>query len=112
MDAMNNSDKERAFLNAKRRVEKLKGFYNHLAVYLVVNIVISTFKIIRNLSNGESLQDAIFDLSFSGVWLLWGIGLAIHAIAVFALPLILGNNWEEEKIKKFMEEEEKKNNYN
>jgi len=108
---MNNSDKERAFLNAQRRVKKLRGFYSHLTVYLVVNIVISTFKIIRNLRNGESIQDAIFDLSFSGIWLLWGIGLTIHAVAVFVLPLFIGHNWEEEKIKQFMEEE-KKNNYN
>lgn len=108
---MNYSDKERAFLNAQRRVEKLKRFYNHLAVYLVINITISTFKIIRNLRNGESFQEAIFDLSFSGVWLIWGIVLTIHAVAVLVLPLFIGHYWEEEKIKQFMEEE-KKNNFN
>jgi len=108
---MNYSDKESAFLRAKRRVEKLRGFYTHLVVYIVVNVVISVFKIVRNLRHGESLEEAIFDLSFSGVWLLWGIGLAIHAFTVFVLPSLIGHNWEEEKIKQFMEED-KKNKFN
>ena len=108
---MNYSDKERAFLSAKRRVEKLRAFYTHLGVYIVVNCLISAFKIFRNLRNGESFEDAFFDFSFSASWLFWGVGLAIHAFAVFGLPLILGNNWEEEKIKQYMEED-KHNNYN
>jgi hypothetical protein len=33
--------------------------------------------------------------------------LAIHAFSVFGLPLILGDNWEEEKIKQYMEDEKK-----
>jgi hypothetical protein len=106
---MEYSDKDQAFLKAKRRVEKLRKFYNHLTVYIVVNGLISAFKIIRNLRNGESFEEAFFDLSFSGIWLFWGIGLTIHAFAVFVLPLFVGHNWEEEKIKQFMEDEKKKN---
>ncbi len=108
---MNYSDKERAYLNAQNRVEKLRNFYIHLAVYLVINGVISTAKIVRNMQNGESFQEAFFDWGAFGLWTLWGIGLAIHAFSVFVLPSILGHNWEEEKIKQFMEEEEK-NNFN
>jgi len=108
---MNYSDKERKYLKAKERVEKLRKFYKHLVVYIVVNGAIYTLKIIRNLRRGESLEEAIFDFSISGIWLIWGIVLAIHAFTVFGLPSILGNNWEEEKIKKFMEED-KKNNFN
>lgn len=108
---MNYSDKERAFLSAKRRVEKLRAFYTHFGVYIVVNCLISAVRIVVNLRNGESFEDVIFDFSFSASWLLWGVGLAIHAFAVFGLPLILGNNWEEEKIKQYMEED-KHNNFN
>jgi len=108
---MDYSNKDRKYLKARQRVEKLKAFYTHLTVYIVVNTAISTFKIIRNLNRGESFEEAFFDLNTSGVWMLWGIGLAIHAFAVFGLPLILGHDWEEEKIKQFMEEE-KKNNFN
>lgn len=108
---MRDSEKEKAFLRAKNRVDKLRGFYSHLGIYLVVNIAISVFKIIRNLRRGESFDEAFFDLNFSGIWMLWGIGLIIHAFAVFVLPLIIGHNWEEEKIKQFMEDE-KRNNLN
>ena len=106
---MKYSDRDQVFLKAKRRVEKLRKFYNHLAVYIVINGLISAFKIIRNLRNGESFKEAFFDINFSGIWLLWGIGLTIHAFAVFVLPLFVGHNWEEEKIKQFMEEENKNN---
>ena len=99
---MDYSNKDRKYLKARQRVEKLKSFYTHLTVYIVVNGAIYAFKIIRNLSRGES---------FEGIWLIWGIVLIIHAFSVFGLPLILGDNWEEEKIKQFMEEE-KKNNFN
>lgn len=108
---MNYSDKDRKYLQAKSRVEKLRAFYTHLTVYILINTTISTFKIIRNFNSGESFEDAFFNLNTSGVWLFWGIGLAIHAFSVFGLPLILGHNWEEEKIKQFMEEE-KNNKFN
>jgi formate-dependent nitrite reductase membrane component NrfD len=104
---MDYSDKDSKYLKARQRVEKLKAFYTHLTVYIVVNTIISTLKIIRNLKRGETFEEALFDFSFSASWLLWGIGLAIHAFAVFGLPRILGNNWEEDKIKQFMEEEQK-----
>lgn len=108
---MDYSNKDRKYLKARQRVEKLKSFYTHLTVYIVVNGAIYAFKIIRNLSRGESFEDAFFDFSISGIWLIWGIVLIIHAFSVFGLPLIIGDNWEEEKIKQFMEEE-KKNNFN
>jgi hypothetical protein len=106
---MNYSDKERTYLKVKHRVDKLKAFYTHLAVYAVVNGVIYVFKIIRNLRRGESFEEAFFDFSISGIWLIWGIVLAIHAFSIFGLPLILGKNWEEEKIQKFMEDEKNSN---
>lgn len=108
---MNYSDKESAFIRAKHRVEKLRKFYSHLTVYVVVNGVIWAIRLIRSLRRGESFADAFLDFNISGIWLFWGIGLAIHAFAVFGLPLILGDNWEEEKIKQYMEEE-KKDNFN
>ena len=80
---MNHSNKEQTYLKAKHRVEKLRAFYTHLTVYVVVNGAIYAFKIIRNLSRGESFEEAFFDFSISGIWLLWGIGLALHAFAVF-----------------------------
>jgi len=99
---MKNLSKESALLRAKTRVQKLKGFYYHLGIYLSVNTIIVVFKIIRKSGQFESL----FNLNYSGMWLFWGVGLSIHAFSVFLLPLIIGHDWEERKIKQFINEEQ------
>lgn len=66
---------------------------------------------VKRLKREASFEELIFDIDISGVWLLWGIGLAIHGFAVFVLPKIIGNDWEDRKIRQFMEEDEK-NNFN
>ena len=85
---------------AKRRVNKIRRFYKHLTAYIVVNIFI-VFTNISSLGVGESYFEFknFFTLTF------WGIGLAIHAFMVFGLPMILGYDWEERKIQKFMEKD-------
>ena len=95
---------QKAYIRAKQKVDCLRKFYFHLTIYFIVNILISSLKIYRNLSHGESFEDAFFDFSNYAVWLFWGIGLVIHTFSVFGLPMILGRNWEEEKIKKYMED--------
>ncbi|MBT8267543.1 MAG: 2TM domain-containing protein [Bacteroidia bacterium] len=103
---MRNTKIEDKYLKAKTQVDRLRGFYIHVIIYVVVNIVITSLKINRNLNNGESFEQALFDAGTFIVWGLWGIGLGLHAFSVFGLPLILGKNWEEEKIKEFMNEEQ------
>jgi hypothetical protein len=49
------------------------------------------------------------DLWFFWVIFGWGIGLFFHALEVFKLVPFLNKDWEERKIKQFMEEEKKKN---
>lgn len=90
------------FDRAKKRVNKIKGFYSHVLVYVVINIMIVIIKI-QDLEPGESYfqYKNFFTLFF------WGIGLAIHGLSVFLTDFILGKNWEERKIKKFMEEDRK-----
>jgi hypothetical protein len=39
----------------------------------------------------------------------WGIGLAFHGMKVFNYTPLLGKNWEERKLKEFMEQENRKN---
>ena len=96
------TNKELSYHRALERVDRLRNFYYHASVYLVVNLVISVYKVIRNLNQGETFSEAFLDLNTFIVWLLWGIGLALHAFSVFGLPLLLGRNWEERKIEKYM----------
>ncbi|RLD30048.1 MAG: hypothetical protein DRI75_01455 [Bacteroidetes bacterium] len=109
---MKNYNQDDAYLRAKHKMNKLKGFYKHLAAYIIINSLIFGMKIIRNLTHGETFSEAFFDIDFYGLWLFWGIGLAFHAFCVFGANHMFGKDWEENKIKKFMEDDERNVNSN
>ncbi len=96
---------------ARKKIEDIKGFYNHLMVYIVVNIMLLVFR--KNISffivNPEVLEDTSvlnwIDWNVYGTPILWGIGLAIHGFCVFGNVPFLGKGWEERKIKEFMQDE-------
>lgn len=98
-----NYNKEEKYLRARRRVKELKGFYVHLAIYLVINSFITVNKVIRNIYEGESMSEALWDFGTFAVWIFWGIGLAIHGLNVVGLPFLFGKDWEERKIQEFIE---------
>jgi len=86
------------YLEAKKRVKKLKGFYIHLTIYVLVNLLI-VFINIQDLKPGESYfkWENFITLFF------WGIGLLAHAMSVFVPQFVLGKNWEERKIRELMD---------
>ena len=85
---------------AVKRVKKLKGFYTHAIVYVFINIFIF-FLNVNNLNEGESY----FQLKNFFTAFFWGIGLLAHGLSTFLPYFILGKDWEERKIKEFMEKE-------
>lgn len=90
-------NRENKLLRAKERVEELKKFYSHLTTYF---LVISGLAVLNYWVN-----------EFHYMWFLWaafgwGIGLVSHALKTFRLNPFFGKNWEERKIKQFMEEEQ------
>lgn len=98
-----NAQEEIKYQEALKRVRKIKGFYSHLLVYIVVNIMIVVVNI-QNLDPGESyFQYKNFFTAF-----FWGIGLVAHGFSVFLPQWFLGNNWEERKIRELMEKDKKK----
>ncbi|MFK7748403.1 MAG: 2TM domain-containing protein [Kordia sp.] len=107
---IDNQDKEKAerYLRAEKKVENIKGFYIHLLVYICVNLYISIKKISRNLDNGETFEEAFFDIGTYFVWMAWGIGLAFHAFNIFVKDGKLGRNWEERKIREYMKDDQRK----
>lgn len=97
---------EQKFLRANTKVDRLRGFYIHVIVYICVNAFLTAIKLVRNFENGETLNEAVFDFGTIVVWLFWGVGIAFHAFSVYGFDYFLGRNWEEERLRKFMEEEE------
>ena len=82
---------------AKNKVQELKGFYTHLLTYLVVNIVMIIINLVTNPNH----------LWFYWVTVFWGIGIIFHAVSVFGKRRILGDEWEEKKIKEYMDKDKK-----
>lgn len=88
------------YQEALKRVKKIRGFYTHLAVYVVINIMIFIVNI-QNLDTGESY----FQLKNFSTAFFWGIGLLSHGLSVYIPGIIMGKDWEEKKIKELMEKE-------
>ncbi|MCZ8196604.1 MAG: 2TM domain-containing protein [Flavobacterium sp.] len=94
------SQEQIQYENALKRVKKVKGFYTHLIVYVVINIMI----IIVNIQNLDK-EDSYFQIENFFTAFFWGIGLLSHALSVFGPNLFLGKDWEDKKIKELMEKE-------
>lgn len=96
METINN-EQER-YLKAQKRVEELKEFYSSLFAYCVV----IPFLIFINYQTYWGFQWFWFPM-FG-----WGIGLAFQAYRVYGHNNIFGLDWEEKKIREFMNEKQKK----
>jgi hypothetical protein len=89
-----------AYERAKKRVEEVKGFYSHLITYIVVNV----FLAVINLLTYPAFPWFLF------VTVFWGIGLVSHGVSVYFKQGFLSKDWEEKKIKEYMEKEEREKN--
>lgn len=85
-----------AYRRARKRVEELKGFYWNLASYCIV----IPFLIFINYYTFWGYQ------WFWWPMFGWGFGLTIHGINVFYSSKFLGREWEERKLREFLEQEE------
>lgn len=97
------SPEDAKYYEALKKVKRIKGFYTHAMVYVIINIMIVIINV-QNMEVGESY----FRMQNMTTLLFWGIGLLAHGLSVFLPGMILGNNWEERKIKELMEKD--KNN--
>ena len=101
----NNYNEEKRYLRAKNRVKKIQGFYWHLFWYLAVNLFLTFGSTIGNLFNGESFDIDHFSFGTFSVWFFWGIGLVFHWISVFGKNILFSKNWENRKIKEYMDKD-------
>ena len=95
---MEKFNKEDKYLRAKERVERMKKFYNNLLSYV---IFISLLGGLNYYIDG-----------WSHPWFLWaamgwGIGIFFHALKAFDWNPFFGRNWEDRKIKEYMDQDNK-----
>jgi hypothetical protein len=98
---INYSEEDKYYL-AKKKVENIKGFYGNLTAFIVVNIGL----IFINLYTSPNYMWFYWPL----MW--WGLGVVFHGLKVFEVFPVLGRDWEERKIKEFMEKEKENKNKN
>jgi len=97
-----------SYERARKRVDDIKRFYGHLTAYIVVNAVLllARGKFHVTLLSKGALGDPGFldwlDWNVYGTPIVWGIGLAIHALSVFVKNPFLGKAWEERQIAKYI----------
>ena len=83
---------EEIYEEAKKRVEEKRGFFTHLAVYVVINLLLI---IIWAFASGGGFPWFVFPLGG------WGIGILFHFLGVFVFSRPGG--WEQREIEKEVE---------
>ena len=78
---------------ARKQMLEIKGFYSHLASYLLVNAFLITLNLLTSPNQ----------LWFYWPLLGWGFGLAAHGISVFGKGAFVGRNWEEKKTQQILD---------
>ena len=91
---MNEFEKENKYLRAKKQVAAIKKFYTSLLFYLVVIIFLAGLNYYKNEWSNPWFLWAVFG---------WGIGILFKAFKVFRYMPFVNKNWEERKIKEFMD---------
>jgi len=87
---------------AYKRVKRIKGFYVHSLVFVLVN----AFIIFSNFNSNDNSAEIFMKWETWSTALFWGIGLAAHGLSVFGRDLFFGTDWEEKKIQEFMKKDQ------
>ena len=103
------------FEKAQKRVTQIKNFYNHILIFVMVNIVVLVgwYAAIPRIGVLDAQNTDFNNWIFWNVILfpvIWGIALIIHGLVAFGKFGFI-RRWEERKIDEYMEQEEH-NNYN
>lgn len=98
---MEYDNRENRYLRAKERVAEMKKFYSSLMFYIIFIGFLAALNYYTN--------------EWSYMWFLWaafgwGIGLIFQAIKAFNFTPFMNKNWEERKIREFMDKEEEGSN--
>lgn len=94
-----NKDEEKRFVSARHKVKRIKNFYLHIALYLIViALLLYNFYIIEG-----PYTDVITGLNIS-IMVFWTIFITIHGLSVFKGRLLFKKSWEDRKTEEFLKE--------
>jgi hypothetical protein len=101
METINQNSEQYQY--ARKQVKSLKGFYIHLTIYILLNLMI----IFASFYDKSSGNENIWRFETFATAIFWGIGLIAHGVSVFGKNLIFNKEWEEKKIQEFMNKDKK-----
>jgi hypothetical protein len=81
--------------SAYRRVVQLRGFYMHLAIYILINIALLLPYFMLDIA------PIFWQRCFTIMIGVAGLGVLGHAVWVFGPGFLLSRKWESRKIKQF-----------
>jgi hypothetical protein len=98
--------KENTYKQAEKRVKRIRNFYNHLQIFVIImapillfsNSIIGFFE--SYIINGNTLEWVKVNIWINA--LLWFIGIAIHGLFVFKDRVNFIDKWEKNKVSEFM----------
>lgn len=93
-----------AYARAKKRVKDVRDFYGHLILYLVVN----TIFVIVDLADGNNADPTFLGMDWAYFPVIgWGAFVVAHGASVF-FGKRLGAQWEERKMREYLEQERRR----
>jgi len=98
---MNDFNNENKYLRAKERVAAIKKFYSNLMSYVVFILFLAGLNYYTNEWRSPWFLWAAFG---------WGIGIVFHAFKAFGWVPYMNKNWEDRKIKEFMDNDNDQSN--
>lgn len=101
-------ESETTYLQAEKKVKRIKNFYNHLQIFVIMMVVLAVFSnTIFNFFENNIHNTGTLKWVRTNIWvnsLLWALGVLIHGLYVFKSKITFLNDWENKKVKEFMNE--------
>jgi hypothetical protein len=95
------------FQKAQKRVKELKGFYNHLKIFVIVNALLYLVKsgmLNALMPKGFPTESYYFDWVHIN-FIIWGLMVVAHALILYRHKFPFLKKWEEKQIQKYIEED-------
>lgn len=101
---MEDKNKQYQLDKVYRRVENIKSFYMHLAIYLTVNILFIIFWCFDSF-----MPKTFWPPAFFMMVAVAGFAVLAHGVYVFGAKYFLPKDWEEKQMKKLIEKDKQNN---
>lgn len=99
------------YIQAKKRVKGIRGFYSHLVVFITVNVILFILKIrVFGFLRDNGVDDPNFmdwlDWNIISTPSIWSVALIVHGIHVHRFKFRFIRKWEERQLRKLMEKDQ------